>query len=144
MHILSQAQLIAFLSAIIGITTVYIMLAFFPPYLLTLVIVMVGYASSVCGLLLLLEIWWYTSIKKTLIQTIKLYKLTGFNVVITCVTIIAWLLFINNLLSIPIGVMLAGILYSYGAFNTYWGKTERLEYVTTKKSIKLPINPKKI
>jgi hypothetical protein len=140
MHALSRAQLFAFLAAAFGIVTIYVTLTFFSPGLLALLTVLFAYASCLCGVLLLIEIWWYTSIQKTLVQTLKLYKLAGLNLVITCVSIVAWLLYINELFSLPIAIVLLGIVYLYSSFNSNWGRSERVEQFVSSRKTKIKPN----
>jgi hypothetical protein len=123
MQLLSRTQLIAFGSAAIGIAAIYGIISFVRPGLTSLIVLMAAVFMSVSGILILIELWWFTSIKKTLLQSTRLMRLILLNCIVILTLISGWLLYLNSILNWFVLASLCIVLYTYYQFNRSWGIT---------------------
>ena len=118
--LISRAQIWAFFATLLGVLSVYSILSFVKPTLTTLAILLLAIALSLGGTLLLIQIWWLHTIKKTILSPVKLLKLVLGNSVVLFIGILIWLLVINNLLSPVVVAILALVFFTYVQFVKQW------------------------
>lgn len=117
-----RVQQIAFLIAAIAIIVTIFIINFQPPNTWNIIFLLISITMSFLGVFILLQTWWYTSIRHLIISPAEWYRLTGYNIFVSCILWTVFFLWQANLLNITSGVFLLGITFIYHRFNRNWAR----------------------